>query len=370
MRNVIKNSLACLTAFLLGGAVMYLLVTNTVKDNSTVKTVDESASNSNVEVSKVVVENNGISAAVSKVYDAVVMIENYQSNRLAGTGSGFVYKKDSKYGYIMTNYHVVSKNNSLKVLCSNNKKVDAVLLGGDEYLDIAIIRVPVSSVISVAQIGKTKSLKAGDAVFAIGTPVGKEYFNSVTSGIISGLDRMVTVSINSNNDWIMKVIQVDASINPGNSGGALLNGNGEVIGVSSMKLVNSSIEGMGFAIKIEDAMAHVAALESGKKIERPFLGINFANVTDKYSLYRQGITIDEKISEGVVVISVIDNTGAAKAGFKKGDVITKIDGEAISSNAYLKYVLYKHNVGDKVKVTYIRDGKEKTASVELSKSTN
>lgn len=368
MKNRIINFLTILIAFLLGGAIMYVFVAKPFQKNDTA-TSGLSCQYTKCE-NKVTIENDGISSAVNKVYDAVVMIENYQNNQLAGTGSGFVYKTDEKYGYIMTNYHVVSKNNSLKVLFSNDKTVEATMLGGDEYLDIAIVRVPVENVIKVAEIGKSTELQPGDVVFTIGSPVGEEYFNSVTSGIISGLDRMVTVSVNSEDDWIMKVLQVDAAINPGNSGGALLNSNGEVIGVNSMKLVDSSIEGMGFAIKIEDAMAHVDTLEKGKEIERPLLGINYANVTDKYSLYRQGINVSEDVTEGIVVISVVSNTGAAKAGLKKGDIITKINGETVASNAYLKYALYKYSVGDKVKVTYIRDGKEKTVEVELSKNTD
>lgn len=366
MKNKIINFLTVLIAFLLGGAVMYIFVANPVQKNATT-TTGGSCQYTKCE-NKVIVENDGISSAVSKVYDAVVMIENYQSKKLAGTGSGFVYKTDKEYGYIMTNYHVVSKNTSLKVLFSNDKTVDATLLGGDEYLDIAIVRVPVEAVIKVAEIGDSSKMQPGDVVFTIGSPVGEEYFNSVTSGIISGLNRMVTVSINAQDDWIMKVLQVDAAINPGNSGGALLNANGEVIGVNSMKLVDSSIEGIGFAIKIEDAMAHIDILEKGKEIDRPLLGINYMNVTDKYSLYRQGINVSEDITEGIVVVSVVNGTGAEKAGFKKGDIITKINDEEVTSSAYLKYALYKYNPGDKVKVTYTRDGKEKTVQVELSKN--
>lgn len=367
MKNTIINFLTVLIAFLLGGAVMYVFIVNPFQKSEVTNTTGGSCQYTKCE-NKVIIENDGISSAVSKVYDAVVMIENYQNKKLAGTGSGFVYKTDKEYGYIMTNYHVVNKNNSLKVLFSNEKEVDATLLGGDEYLDIAIVRVPVDSIIKVAGIGNSSKLKPGDVVFTIGSPVGEEYFNSVTSGIISGLDRMVTVSVNAQDDWIMKVLQVDAAINPGNSGGALLNANGEVIGVNSLKLVDSSIEGIGFAIKIEDAMAHISTLEKGKDIERPLLGINYINVNDKYSLYRQGISVSSDITEGIVVVSVVDDTGASKAGLKKGDVITKINGEDITSSAYLKYALYKYNPGEKVKVTYIRNGKEKTVQVELSKN--
>lgn len=366
MKDKLKSFLMFFSAFLLGGLVMYMLVEKPFN-----KKVDTSGVSSTTSgETKVIVESNGISAAVEKVYDAVVMVENYKNNKLAGTGSGFVYKKDKEYGYIMTNYHVVSNSTSLKVTFSNDKEVEAKLLGGDEYLDIAIIRVPVSNVSKKAEIGKSTELKQGDVVFTIGSPVGKVYFNSVTSGIISGLDRLVTVSVNAKNDWVMKVIQVDAAINPGNSGGALLNANGEVIGVNSMKLVDSSIEGMGFAIKIEDVMNHIETLESGKKIDRPLLGINYADVSDVYTLYRQGIKLNSNIDEGIVVISLVDGSGASKAGLKEGDVITKINGDAVSSSAYLKYILYKYSVGDKVKVTYNRNGKENTVEVELTKSSS
>ena len=368
MRDKIITLLTVLIAFLLGGAVMYVFIEKPFDKNNSV--VDSSNTCESKCENKVIVENNGISAAVSKVYDAVVMIENYQGKKLASTGSGFVYKSDKTYGYIMTNYHVVNKSKDIRVTLSNEKTVKATLLGGDEYLDIAVIRVPVEVVIKKVEIGESSKLKAGYFVFTIGSPVGKEYFNSVTSGIVSGFDRMVTVSVKSQSDWIMKVIQVDAAINPGNSGGALLNANGDVIGVNSMKLVDNSIEGMGFAIKIEDAMAHIKTLESGKKIERPFLGINFTNATDQYSLYRQGIEVSGDVEEGIVVVSVISGTGAERAGLKKGDIITKINGEEVSSNAYLKYLLYKYNVGDKVEVTYLRNNKEYTVSVELSKSSN
>lgn len=368
MKDKLKNFLVFLCAFLLGGLVMYLLVEKPFINGK--KTIDSNNTNTASAETKVIVENNGISAAVDKVYDAVVMVENYKNKKLAGTGSGFVYKTDKEYGYIMTNYHVVKNNTSLRITFSNEKSVEATYLGGDEYLDVAIIKVPVKYVVKKANIGDSSKLKQGDVVFTIGSPVGKVYFNSVTSGIISGLDRLVTVSINTKNDWVMKVIQVDAAINPGNSGGALLNSNGEVIGVNSMKLVDSSIEGMGFALKIEDAMAHIDAFESGKKIDRPFLGISYCDVSDVYTLYRQGINISNDLEEGIVVVDVVKATGAEKAGLKKGDIITKINSEKLTSSAYLKYLLYKYNVGDKLKISIVRDGKEKELEIELSKSSN
>ena len=369
MRGRIINFAVVLCAFLVGSGLTYVFITNPLDNNETPSAGALGCRYTSCE-NRVVIDNTGISAAVDKVYDAVVMVKNIQSNKVASTGSGFVYKIDDKYGYIMTNEHVVEGANKLTVVMTNKKEVEATKLGGDEYLDIAVLRIPVSEVLKVAEIGSTESLKLGDTIFTIGSPVGEEYYNTVTSGIISGIDRLVTVSVNAQSDWIMKVSQVDAAINPGNSGGPLMNSNGEVIGVNSLKLVDNSIEGMGFSIKIEDAMAHVEELENSKEIERPMLGITLLNASETRALLSYGISLDKDITSGVVIISVVDGSGIDKAGLKKGDVITKIDNEEIGSQAYLKYVLYKYSVGDKIKVTYSRDGKTKTANVTLTKLTD
>lgn len=369
MRSKIINFVLVLCAFLLGGGVMYVVITNPFSGGNSNTAGALGCQYTSCE-NKVIIDNTGISTAVEKVYDAVVMVKNFQGNKLASTGSGFVYKTDDKYGYIMTNEHVVEGANKLSVVLTNEKEIEATKLGGDEYLDIAVLRIPVSEVLKVATIGSTEKLKLGDTIFTIGSPVGVEYYNTVTSGIISGIDRLVTVSVNSQSDWVMKVSQVDAAINPGNSGGPLMNSNGEVIGVNSMKLVDSSIEGMGFSIKIEDAMAHVDELEKSKTIERPMLGIRLLNATDTRTLASYGITLPNDVTSGIVVVEVVSGSGASKSGLQKGDVITKIDKEEVMNAAYLKYVLYKYNVGDKITITYNRNGKEHTTSVTLSKSTD
>lgn len=366
MREKILNVLIVLIGVIGGSVVTYIVIANPFaskeQESGVLGCQYTSCTN------RTIIENKGISAAVKKVYDAVVMIENYKSKNLQGSGSGFVYKTDKEYGYIMTNQHVVEGSTSLKVRMTNEKTIDAKLLGSDEYLDIAIVRIPIKNVIAKAEIGKTKDLNLGDFVFTIGSPVGEEYFNTVTSGIVSGLNRKITVSVKANNDWIMDVLQVDAAINPGNSGGPLLNANGEVIGVNSLKLVDNQIEGMGFSIKIEDAMLHVKELEEGKTIKRPLLGINLVNVTDAALLYRYDIKVDENIKTGIVVVSVVEGTGADKSGLKKGDIITAIDGKEVTNSAYLKYMLYKYKAGDKIKITFLRDNKEKTTNVTLTEN--
>ena len=358
---------------LLGIRVIQRFRSNNNSSNSTTPANNNNTtynSCTNCKSGTMIVNNVGISESVEKVYDAVVMVKNIKNGRENGSGSGFVYKKDDKYGYVMTNYHVVDGSTSVKIRTTSEEEFEGKVLGGDEYIDIAVIRIPVEKVIAVAKIGSTETLKRGEQVFAIGTPVGEEYFNTVTSGYISGLNRKITVSVKTNNDWVQEVVQMDASINPGNSGGPLLNFNGEVIGVNSMKLVDSSIEGMGFSIKIEDAMKHVTTFEEEKNVVRPYLGISHANVTDTYVLARYGIRIDDSIESGIVVLSADENSAAGKAGLAKGDVIVKINKDEVTDIAYLKYLLYKYNVGDKVSITYIRGKSTNTVEVTLTENPN
>ena len=298
------------------------------------------------------------------------MVRSYKNEEEQSTGTGFIYKKDSNYGYVMTNQHVVSDADKIQLVLSNDDEIEAEILSGDEYLDIAVMRISKDKVPQVATIGNSETMKIGDTIFTVGSPMGYEYRGTVTSGILSGKERMVSVSLSnsSSSDWVMKVLQIDAAINPGNSGGPLVNASGEVIGVNSMKLVQDEIEGMGFAIPIEIAMAHVEELEKGKKIEWPLLGISMANVTDTNLLYRNGIMIDKSIKEGVVVVEISKGSGASKSDLKTGDVIVELNGVKVKDSAFLRYELYKNRPGDTIDITYIRDGKEKTTKVELTKS--
>ena len=315
-----------------------------------------------------VYEKSSLAASVEKAYPAVLTIQCYKAGQLSSTGSGFVYKVDNKYGYILTNQHVVSDTTEVKVVPNDSTdEIEAKVLGGDEYLDLAVLRIDKSNVKAIAEIGQSEKMKLGDAVFTIGAPMGIDYKGSVTSGVLSGKDRMVSVSVGNSttNDWVMRVLQIDASINPGNSGGPLLNVNGEVIGVCSMKLVDNQIEGMGFAIPIEYAMHHIESLENGKKIEWPVLGIAMINVTDTSSLYRNNLTVDKSIKEGVVIASVSKGSAADKAGLEVGDVIIKIDGNKTNDTAYLRYQLYQHSAGEVMKATIIRKSQEKTINIKL-----
>lgn len=320
-----------------------------------------------------IVEKNSIRDAVDKAKGAVVMIEGQKNGEITSTGTGFVYKTDATNAYIMTNEHVINNTDKINLIMANDEEVEGTLLGGDQYLDLAVIKIDRDKVVDVIEIGDSNSLSVGDTVFTIGSPMGYEYRGTVTSGILSGKDRMVSVSIGNNSnteDYVMKVLQTDAAINPGNSGGPLLNINGEVIGINSMKLVEEEIEGMGFAIPIEYAMSHVDALEQKKAIDWPVLGISMINVKDSATLYRNNISVPTNIRSGVVVINIADNSGASKSDLKPGDIITEINGEKVENIAYLRYELYKYTPDEVIEVTYIRDNKEHKTKITLSKNTS
>ena len=320
---------------------------------------------------QVIVEKSSLSESVSKTKDSVVMIQGYKANQMVSTGTGFVYKTDDKYGYVMTNQHVINATDKIVLVLSNDEEVEATLLGGDEYLDLAVIRMDKSKVLAVSQIGDSSSSDVGDTVFTIGSPMGYEYRGTVTSGILSGKNRMVSVSIgnSSTEDYVMRVLQTDAAINPGNSGGPLLNVNGEVIGINSLKLVEEEIEGMGFAIPIEYAMSHVDSLEKGQAIKWPVLGISMINISDSTYTYKNTYNIPSTLREGVLVVGITEETGASKSDLKVGDVITELNGEKVKNLAYLRYELYKYKPGEIIEIKYFREGKEHKTKVELSEST-
>ena len=322
---------------------------------------------------KVTITDTGLAEAVDKVYNAVVVVSVYQKNSLIGSGTGFVYTEDDDKAYILTNNHVVESSDKVMVSFTDGKVIEAELVGTNEFADIAVLAVDSSEKLAIAEIGKSEDLRVGDTAFAVGAPLDSVYSWTVTRGIISGKDRMVQVS-DTSGGYIMKVLQTDAAINNGNSGGPLCNANGEVIGITSMKLVAEAVEGMGFAIPIERAVKYADMIRNGETIEQPYLGVSTLNVVDvlysgssRYpAIYRDLVKND--ITEGVVLYSVEKDSAAAKAGLEAGDVITKINADTVVNVAYFKYYLYNYNVGDKITITYLRDGKEKTVTITLEGS--
>lgn len=306
-----------------------------------------------------------VDSVFQNAYNATVMVKRYNSGIFKDSGSGFIYKIDSTYAYLLTNEHVVSGTITVGVLNKNNQEVEGTVLGVDKYLDIAVVRIKKEAAVAKVKINTKDDFKIGDRIFAIGTPVGETYFNSVTSGIISGLDRKLTLNVERQKDWIQKTIQVDAAINPGNSGGPLVNDKGEVIGINSIKLIDKNVEGMGFSIKMSDVVRHTKTLEANMKITRPKLGIRYLDISDKIELANNGIVLPNNINEGIVVVNAVSGTGAYNSGLKKGDIIIKINNEKVYNQAYLKYILYQYEVGNTVELYYYRDSKLQKTKVTL-----
>lgn len=304
----------------------------------------------------VTVTDTGIADAVEKVYDSVVTIETYVNNRAYASGTGFVFKTEGDKAYILTNSHVISNSNRVKVTFTNNKQVTADVVGSDHYSDIAVLSVSKDDILLIAETGSSEDMKVGDTTFAVGAPIDSSIYSwSVTRGILSGKDRLVEVTSSDNKStYVMEVLQTDTAINSGNSGGPLCNSNGQVIGITNMKLASSQIEGIGFAIPIEEALKYAESIISGKQISRPYLGITIYDATNYYSN-----------TSGIYIEYVEQNSAADKAGLQKGDKILEVNGKEVSNSSYFKHELYKYDVGEQITIKVERNGKEKEIKITL-----
>ena len=320
-------------------------------------------SNKNIHVKA----TDGVSAGVNKVYDSVVYISNYSSNKKSNSGTGFVYKKSRSKAYILTNYHVVSGSDSLKVVLSNGTTVSGSYLAGDKYLDIAVVSIKSTRAVKVAEFGKASKTPLGAVLFTVGMPVGNEYQGTVTKGILSGRNRLVSVSVSGvRDDYVMRVLQTDAAMSPGSSGGPLCTSNGKVIGINSMKFVDNDVEGMAFAVAIEDIEKYLETFEAENNLKRPYLGINMLNMSEKESLAKNNLNslANSSSNTGIVIVAVKGNT-SAYGHLYRGDVVTKVNGTSVGDIAHFRYEVFNHKIGDTVALTVLRDGSTKVVKITL-----
>lgn len=303
-----------------------------------------------------------VSGVVKEVMPAIVSINNHYTEKISyfgqsiineadASGSGIIVGQNDTELLIVTNYHVIADTEKLTVQFVEGSELEASVKGTDADMDLAVISVPLSRIddktmqeIAIATLGDSDSLEVGEPAIAIGNSLG--YGQSVTTGVISALNRSIELSDGSDGTFI----QTDAAINPGNSGGALLNMKGEVIGINSNKIGGSAVEGMGYAIPISSASPIIAELmlkETKNKVaeeERGYLGISGINVTpDVSGTYG--------IPEGVFITQVYDNTAASAAGLRKGDIITELNGEEITTMDELQKELEFHAKGETVEIT-------------------
>lgn len=387
---LVKTAIVGVVAGLIGGGASYAAL-DYMQNNSNSE-AQTSISSTSSKISKSSAKSSGtMTTAYNRVKGAVVSVINQKrqssssssdsiyslfggddddssskSNKLEtySEGSGVVYMKANGKGYIVTNNHVVSGSDAVKVMLENGKTVNAKIVGTDSTSDLAVLSIDAKYVTQTAEFGDSKSLQAGQSVIAVGSPLGSEYASTVTQGIISAPSRTITTSSNQ-----QTVIQTDAAINPGNSGGALVNSAGQVIGINSMKLSQSSdgtsVEGMGFAIPSNEVVTIVNQLVKKGKITRPQLGVRVVALDSVPSAYRSRLGISSSLKSGIYIAQVESKGSAAKAGLKTKDVITKVDGKTVTDVASLHSILYSHKVGDTVTVTVNRDGSTKNIKVTL-----
>ena len=342
-------------------------------------------------VSKTAVKNeNSTTQAVDKVKDAVVSVITYSSNsqnsllgsdetdtdtnaeQVYSEGSGVIYKKEGDTAYLVTNTHVINGAKKVDIRLADGTKVPGEIVGSDTYSDIAVVKIAADKVTTVAEFGDSNQLTVGETAIAIGSPLGSEYANTVTQGIVSSLNRNVSLKSEDGQAISTNAIQTDTAINPGNSGGPLINIQGQVIGITSSKIASNggtSVEGLGFAIPANDVINIIKQLEKDGKVTRPALGIHMVNLSNLSTTDLQKLKLPGNVTSGVAVRSVQKNM-PANGHLQQYDVITKIDDKAISSTTELQSALYSHSIGDSMTVTYYRDGKEETTTIKLDKSTS
>lgn len=312
------------------------IVSTGSQDSSTIKSVVEQCANSVVEIQTESVTNGS---------------NPFQQYVSSGAGSGVILTQD---GYIVTNHHVIEDANSITVRTRSGDEYNASLVGSDEQSDLAVLKIDASG-LTPAVLGDSTTLEVGDLAIAIGNPLG-ELGGSVTSGIISALDREMTID-----GQTMTLLQTDAAVNPGNSGGGLFNANGDLIGIVNAKSSGENVEGIGFAIPISTATDIIDELiANGEVTSRPTLGVSLYNVEDEMIASQLGVD-----STGVYIVQIVDGGAADKAGLRSGDRIVSVDGSEVSSASDVRAALNKHKIGESISITVERNGQTQDFDVAL-----
>jgi len=392
-----KSFAALLAAGIVGSALTFVTIPHTDLYNDSYEKLEKqvadlsnkvNANNSNAITASATAatsKSDGSSVSIADVVEtsskAIVGIVNMQqqsspfsqdsSDVESGSGSGIIFKKDDKYAYIVTNNHVIEDANTLQISLYSGDQTDGTLIGADALTDLAVVRIDAKYATDTINFGDSSTLRPGDEVWAIGNPLGVELSRTVTQGIVSAVNRSITVSTSAG-DWDFNVIQTDAAINPGNSGGALINSSGQVIGINSLKISDDGVEGLGFAIPSNDLIPIVNEIIENGKVERPYLGVGLASLEEVPRMYLQDLPND--VTQGVMITNVDSNSAAAKAGLKVQDVITAINGNKVTSSTDLRKYLYSEvEIGEKVELNIYRDGKSQKVELTLtsnSSSTN
>jgi len=356
-----------LVSAVVGGLISYAVAPSILGPNQSSPTPQEQGNQEPIQEQEQVPIQPGakspVVAIAERVGPAVVGITNFQGSNffmepVTSTGSGFII--DGEKGYIVTNNHVVAGARRLMVSLDEDEQYPAKIVGQDPRTDLAVVKIDANRKLPEVKLGDSSNLQVGETVVAIGNPLGREFARSVTVGVVSALNREITVSTPRGGPEIsLNLIQTDAAINPGNSGGPLVNMQGEVIGINSVKIAQTGVEGMGFAIPINDAKPIIEQIIEKGYVSRPFIGIyNFREITEEMSQWYD-------IPRGIYVGGVVPGSPADKAGIKPEDIIVEFAGKRITSFADLDEVLSKHEVGDTVTIAVVRDGKRREFTLTL-----
>ncbi|MEH7119304.1 S1C family serine protease [Neobacillus vireti] len=364
----------------------YLQSFTQTHENQEVNSTATSNSVKPVTAQPTAVSTNSVADTVEKLSKAIVGIVNYQQqqqqttdfwgdsnsssdsnssqNVETGSGSGVIFQKNNNIAYIVTNNHVVEGASKLEISLYDGQKTTAEVVGTDALTDLAVLKIDAKYVTTTANFGDSSKLRPGDTVYAIGNPLGIDLSRTVTQGIVSATNRSISVSTSAGN-WDTNVIQTDAAINPGNSGGALINTQGQVIGINSLKISETGVEGLGFAIPSNDFIPIVNQLIKNGKIDRPYLGVGLADLDQVPQVYYQNLP--QNVTKGVLVMNIDNNSAASKAGFQPKDIIVSMNGTQIANSSELRKYLYtKVQTGDTIKFGVYRDGKLITLTAKLT----
>jgi serine protease Do len=384
----IKGFVSLVTAGMIGSALTLTIIPQTeffqkmyLSEDDKTELVSENVRNTTaitpIQTSTKIAGNSSIADIVENASKAIVGITNIQNqtdffsrnsqNVESGSGTGVIFKKTPESTYVITNNHVIEGAKKIEVSLYNGEKTTAELVGADALTDLAVLRIDSKYAASIMEMGDSSILRPGDQVLAIGNPLGLDLSRTVTQGIVSAIDRSIPVSTSAGN-WELNVIQTDAAINPGNSGGALINTSGQLIGINSLKISVSGIEGLGFAIPSNDLLPIVNEIIENGEIKRPYIGVSLASLDEVPREYLQ--SLPNSVVDGAIVTYVDPNSTAASSGIQQEDVIVSINNEKIEGpNDLRKYLYSKTKVGEKASLKLYRKGKLTTVSITL-KSNN
>lgn len=316
--------------------------------------------------------NQKIISAAERVNATVVSVIRYRKDekgeqKQAGIGSGVIFENERGKVRVVTNFHVIDGGDAFEVVLHNEIAKKAKVIGKDMLSDLAVLEMDDKDVEHYAVFGDSDGLKVGDAVLAVGNPLGLGFSHTTTFGVVSSINRSIPISLSNNGfyDWEMQVIQTDAAINRGNSGGALVNLDGEVIGINNMKVANFGVEGLGFAIPSNTVVPIIESLVKHGKVKRPFMGV--ATLDYDYVPEEKELNLPRGVKEGLLVMTV--SGPAEAAGLKEDDFIVALDEKEVSSTIELRQYLYEHKgIGEDLEVTFYRDRKQHRVVLSLGEN--